>query len=267
MEFIVNSSVGTQWLENVAAAVSVTPTCPHCKGAIPSQDINVANNVAFCRHCSLSHRLSDLTSGATVDEDIDTSRPPDGTWFQRNGAGTLIGATNRSLSRAFGLLFFSLFCNGVISVFVLLALGSTLKHLGLSIPHWFPSPNTNGKLMPLGMTLILWIFLTPFIAVGLAMLGAFLSSLMGRIELRVQGNQCVLFTGIGSLGRRQRFSTSDVKDVRIEDKRWVDRNGRSRQSAQIVIDTKDKPLSFGSMLTNERRRFVAGCVNKELVRR
>ena len=90
MEFIVNSNVGTQWLENVAAALSVTPTCPHCKGAIPSEDINVANNVAFCRHCNLSHRLSDLTSGTTVDEDLDTSRPPDGTWFQRNGAGTII---------------------------------------------------------------------------------------------------------------------------------------------------------------------------------
>jgi len=267
MEFIRTSGIGMQLLDKIASALSVTPTCPRCKGVIPSEDINVANDIAFCRHCNLSHSLSQLASASTVDENVDASRPPDGTWFQRNGAGTLIGATHRSVGQAFGLLFFSVFWNGIVSVFVLLTLASTLKHLGLSIPHWFPAPNMNGKAIPLGMTLFLWIFLTPFIAIGLAMLAAFFSCLAGRTELQIQGNQCILFTGIGSLGRRKRFSTSDVKDVRIEDKSWRDSDGDRRRNTQIVIDTNQKPIRFGNSLTNERRRFFAGCAKKELVRR
>jgi hypothetical protein len=259
--------VDKQWLDKIVSALSITPTCPQCKGVIPSEDINVASDIAFCRHCNLSHRLSDLTSGTTVDTDVDASRPPDGTWFQRDGRGTVIGASHRSLGQAFGLLLFTLFWNGIVSVFVLLALGSTLQHLGVSVPHWFPAPVMNGKSIPLGMTLFLWLFLTPFILIGLAMLGAFLSCLAGRTELQIQGNQCVLFTGIGALGWRKRFSTSDVKDVRIEDRRWRDNDGDARRNTQIVIETRDKPIKLGSMLNKERRGFIAGCLKKELVRR
>jgi hypothetical protein len=266
MELISSSNLRLQLLDKIASALSVTPTCPRCKSVIPSEDVNVANDIAFCRKCNLSHRLSDLSSGVTVDENVDASRPPDGTWFQRNGAGTTIGSTHRSVGQAFGLLLVTLFWNGIVSVFVLMTLASTLKHLGLSIPYWFPAPNMNGKAIPLGMTLFLWLFLTPFIAIGFAMLMAFFSCLAGRTELQIQGGQCVLFTGIGSLGRRKRFSISAVKDVRIEDKRWRDSDGDSRRNTQIVIDTNEKAIKFGSMLTNERRQFFAGCARKELVR-
>jgi hypothetical protein len=267
MELIRNSGFGTRLLEKITSALSVTPTCPRCKGVIPSEDVNVANDIAFCRHCNLSHRLSDLTSGSTVDENVDASRPPSGTWFQRNGAGMVIGATHRSIGQAIGLLFFCVFWNGIVSVFVLLALSSTLHHLGVPVPDWFPAPKMNGSSVAVGMTLFLWLFLTPFIAIGLAMLAAFLSCLAGRTELQIQGGQCVLFSGIGSFGWRKRFSTSAVKDVRLEDKRWRDSDGDSRRNTQIVIETNEKPIKFGSMLTNERRQFVAGCLKKELVRR
>jgi hypothetical protein len=259
--------VDKQWLDKVVSALSVTPTCPRCKGVIPSEDVNVANDIAFCRTCNLSHRLSDLTSGTTVDENVDASRPPAGTWFQRDGRGTVIGATHRSIGQAFGLLLFVLFWNGIVSVFVAFALASTLKHLGIPAPSWFPPAKMNGGPMGIGMTLFLWLFLTPFIAIGLGMLCAFLSCLAGKTELQIQGNQCVLFSGIGSLGRRKRFSTSEVKDVRIEDKRWRDSDGDSRRNTQIIIETTQKPIKCGSMLTNERRQFVAGCLKKEVVRR
>jgi hypothetical protein len=256
-----------QVLDKIVSALAVTPTCPRCKGVIPSEDVNVANDIAFCRTCNLSHRLSDLTLGTTVDTDVDASRPPAGTWFQRDGRGLVVGATHRSLGQAFGLLLFVLFWNGIVSVFVAFALASTLKHLGIPAPAWFPLAKMNGGPIGIGMTLFLWLFLTPFIAVGLAMIGAFLSSLAGRTEMQIQGNQCVLFTGIGSLGWRKRFTTSEVRAVRIEDKRWRDSDGDSRRNTQIVIETGNKPIKFGSMLTNERRRFVAGCLKKELVRR
>ncbi|HSU57347.1 MAG TPA: hypothetical protein VLT36_25115 [Candidatus Dormibacteraeota bacterium] len=254
-----------QLIEKLTSALSVTPTCPRCKHSIPSEDVNVATDVAFCRNCNLSHRLSSLTLGTTVDENVDVSRPPSGTWFQRMGNGVAFGATHRSLGQAFGLLFFTLFWNGIVSVFVMFALASTLQHLGIPLPHWFPSPTSRGHSIPLGMTVFLWLFLTPFIAIGLSTVAGVLSCLAGRTEVRIDGQQVSIFSGVGPVGFRKRFPASDVEDVRIEDKRWRNNDGATGRNTQIVVETKQKPFKFGSMLSAERRQFIAGALLKELV--
>ena len=85
-----------------------TPTCLKCGRVIASDDINVAQDVAYCRACNLSQRLSDLTDdepGAAVD----LNRPPNGAWFTNGIGGTFIGAVHRNLLTAGGLLFVTLF--------------------------------------------------------------------------------------------------------------------------------------------------------------
>jgi hypothetical protein len=255
------------WLQKIVSAVSVTPTCPRCKGVIPSEDVNVAKDIAFCRTCNLSHELSALTTGVEIDPDVDVSRPPPGTWFHRDGFGTVTGATHRSLGQALGLLLFAGFWNGIVSVFILFVIASILQHLGVPLPRWWPAMSSKGHLMSIPMTIFLCLFLTPFVAVGVGMIVAFLSSLGGRTELRVQGSEAVLFAGIGPVGFRKRFFLTDVKAVRIEDKRWRDSDGDSRRKTNIVIErNNEKPFRFGSMLTEERRKFLAGAVRKALNR-
>lgn len=241
----------------------VTPTCSRCGRAIPGEDINVANDVAYCRACNLSHQLSALTSGAAVDADVDLNDPPAGAYYRNEGGSPVIGATHRSLGAAVGALAIALFWNGITSVFVLVALAGTLKHLGFALPHWFPAPNMNGGPMSVGMTIFLWIFLTPFILIGLVMIGAFLSSLGGRTEVRMHNANGVVFTGIGPLGWRRRFDASGVKDVRIDDRQWRDSDGDRRRKACILLETRDgQQVKLGSMLTPERRKFVAGALRK-----
>ena len=253
-----------QLLEKAFAAASVTPVCPRCKRVIPSKDINVANDIAFCRNCDLSHRLSTLTTGEVVDEAVDTNKPPAGAWFRQDGAGVQIGATHRSLGQAFGLLLMTVFWNGIVSVFVATAAVSTLRHLGVDLPHWIHGSKSG--LLPIPITIFLWLFLLPFIAVGLALLGAFLSTLGGKTELRIARGECEIFTGIGPLGWRKRIAMSEIKDVRIEESGFQSAQTGSRRSFRVVVDTGLKPIYFGSMLTAVRRRFVAGAAKKELVR-
>ena len=45
---------------------------------------------------------------------------------------------------------------------------------------------------------------------------------------------------------------------------WRDSDGDSRRNTRVVIETNSKPISFGSMLTDERRKFVAAAVKKVL---
>ena len=118
-----------------------------------------------------------------------------------DGSGTVIGATHRSLGAAIGSLAIALFWNGIVSVFVLVATASTLQLFDVGVPEWFPAPNLGKTPMGTGMTIFLWIFLTPFIVIGLAMIGAFLSSLAGRTEVQLGNSEGILFAGIGPLGQ------------------------------------------------------------------
>lgn len=244
---------------------AISPTCPKCKAVIPSDDVNVANDVAFCRGCNALFKLSSLTSGAALEANLDINRPPAGAWYRSEGIEVVIGATHRALGTAIGALAISLFWNGIVSIFVLLAIAGTLRNLHVPLPDWFPVPNMNGNPMSVGMTIFLWLFLTPFIVVGLAMIGAFLSSLAGRTEVRISNSEGVVFTGIGPLGLRRRFVPSSVVDVRINDQAWRDNNGTTQRKTCIILETREgKQVKFGTMLKEERRRFVAGGVRRAL---
>jgi hypothetical protein len=217
--------------------------------------------VAFCRPCNLSYKLSELTHRDELDPYLETNNPPPGAWFSETGMGIVTGATHRSLGSAFGLLLVSLFWNGIVSIFVLVAISGTLHQMNISIPHWFPAPNMNNEPMSLGMVLFLWIFLTPFIAIGLGMLSAFLSCLGGRTDVLVEGDRGVVFVGIGPLGFRRRFDASSVKEVRIDTQQWSNNNGQRKE--MIVLETREgKKIKFATMLTEERRKFVAGALRK-----
>jgi hypothetical protein len=244
-----------------------TPTCPKCKQVIPSDDINVAKDIAYCRTCNLTHKLSTLAQINDLESGIDLNTPPPGAWRRQEGVETVIGATHRALGTAVAALFFCLFWNGIVSVFVLLNIASTFRHLHISVPSSFPAPKMNGSLMSVGMTIFLWIFLTPFILIGLGMIWAFLSSLAGRTEVRITGAQGVVFTGIGAIGWPRRFDPATITDVRLEDLSWNDNESYRRRNSSIVLETREgKQIRFGSSLSNDRRKFVAAAVRHAVIR-
>lgn len=243
----------------------VTPNCPKCRRVIAAADVNPAADVAFCRACNLAHKLSELVCREELDSGIDLTRPPQGVWYQSNGVGTLVGATHRSVGGAVGALAISLFWNGIVSVFVLLALSSTLHLLHVPVPDWFPAPKMNGSGMGVGITIFLWLFLTPFIVIGLAMIGAFFSALGGRTEVLIHSSEGVLFRGIGSIGWKKRFNPQAVKDVRIDERQWRDSDGDRQRKTDIVMELHDgKLIKLGSSLTAERRKFLAAALRKAL---
>jgi hypothetical protein len=243
------------------------PRCPNCSGVISSNDINVANDVAYCRSCNLSHKFSAVIRNAELMDGIDFNRPPPGIQHHLRGSSSFVSATHRSFPGAVASLGIALFWNGIVSVFVLLAIAATLQHLHVAIPSWFPAPKMNGESMGVGVTIFLWLFLSPFIMIGTGMIAAFFMSLAGRTEVRVDQHEGSVFTGIGPIGRRQHFTASKVADVRLDTKQWHNSNGNRRRKTSIVIETHTGNLiNFGSMLSEERKRFMAAVLRKTLVR-
>jgi len=243
------------------------PRCPTCSKTILSDDVNVAKDIIYCRSCNLAHSLSALLQTSELTTGINFDRPPLGVHYDLASGHLNVSATHRSLGMAAGTLAMALFWNGIVSVFVLIAIAGTLKNLGVTLPTWFPSPDMNGSPMSTGMTLFLWIFLTPFIVIGVSMMGAFFLSVGGRTEVQADPTGGTVFTGVGPLGYRRRFMPSHVSDVRIEDKQWRDSDGDRQQKTNIIIETKEgKLIRFGSMLSSERRKFLTAVLRKFLVR-
>ena len=161
-------------------------------------DLNVANDVALCRNCGLVHKFSSLVQAADLNQGVDLNCPPPGTWYRDNGLSAVVGATHRSSSAVMGLLCISLFWNGIVSVFVLFAFSATLRLLSAPIPAWLPSPKNAGN-MGWGITIFLWLFLTPFIVIGLAMLVsgvAFRATMIGSFPVLSVVGFIVMFGGV-----------------------------------------------------------------------
>jgi hypothetical protein len=240
----------------------IPPTCPRCHQVITAADINVAADVAFCRHCNLASKLSPMVHAHRALDvgPFDADAAPHGAWAQMGPGEAILGASHRSPASAAGLLAISIFWNGIVSVFVLVALASSLTLAGIPIPDWFPAPTMNEKPMGLGITLFLWIFLTPFILVGLGMLLGFVNALCGRTILRLSHGHATVFSGIGPIGWTQRFQPGEVREVRLEDRQWRDSDGDARRRSQgVFVLESGREVAFGGSLPAARLRYlVAG---------
>ena len=248
------------------STIENTPRCPKCKLAIQNDDINIAKDIAYCRSCNLAHKFSNVISSNEILSNIDVNKPPAGVKCQMHGKNLNIEASNRSLGAGFGVLLFVLFWNGIVSIFVIVAVSATLNNFDVPRPHWFPKPEMNGKIMESGEITFLWIFLTPFILIGLAMIVWLLLIVVGKTKVKIDGADSSVFTGIGFLGYRQHFIASEVVDVRVEDKQWRDNDGDRRREKSIAIEThKGKIVRFGALLSEERRKFMIAALHLNLL--
>lgn len=242
----------------------MAPTCPLCQKIIPPDDCNPGRDLAYCRSCREAFSLAELTLEVATGEVVDLARPPSGTWYRSGASGTVAGASHRSILKALFALIFGLFWNGIVSVFVVFALSGTLHVLHLPAPSWFPAPVMNDKTMAPGMVTFLWLFLTPFILVGLATVGAFLSSIAGRTEIRLRDGKGSVFVGLGPLGWSRNFVPGQVKSVKVEDRSWQDSDGDRHRRAVIALTLERKTITFGSGLSDQRRRFLAAALRQSL---
>jgi len=114
--------------------------------------------------------------------------------------------------------------------------------------------------MPVGMLIFLWVFLTPFITIGLVMIGALLITVMGRVEVRLRDEDGVVFLGCGPIGWRRRFNASDVRSISIGETTWRQNN----QSKPVIVIDCGRKLRFGATLPEDRRAWMAAALRKLL---
>lgn len=233
--------------------------CPACGESIAAEQINIAEGVAFCPACGQLSRLSDVVSTTRPDVEL-LDQPPPGCRLSAWGQEIHVLATLRSAGALMGAICVALFWNGIVSVFVLIALAGLYVNLVGPLPAWFPAPPMDAP-MPLGMTLFLCVFLIPFLVVGGSLLGVVLLCAAGKVEVRIGEREAQVRTGIGLLVWRRRFDPTQVRRVDIGATSW-ETNGRP---GQIVVIEAERPVKFGSLLTDPRRQWVRAILRILLV--
>lgn len=229
--------------------------CPACGEAIATKAINIAEGVALCGSCGQLSKLSEVVSDQRPRKEI-LDTPPSGCSVYNFGQEILIYASLKSIPGFLGTLFFALFWNGIVSIFVLIALAGLYNNLIGPLPAWFPAPD--GGDMPLGMTLFLCVFLIPFVTIGTGVFFACLLNLFGRIEVTVGRTEAAIRTGFGFVNWTRRFDPTVVHRVEHGLTSWRQNDERK---ALIQIEA-NKTIKFGTMLTTARREWMHAVLYK-----
>ncbi len=214
-------------------------TCPRCQAEIAAADVNVSQNIAFCRRCGEIHKLSGLTpgmGGAAGRRPVDFSRLPSGTWYRDEGDELVFGASTRSFIAIF-LVPFATVWIGMVAVFTAIIVGGAFA----------------GKVGPVALLPLL--FMVPFWIGACFLFAQVAMSIAGRVEVRLRGTGGEVFTGVASIGRRRRFELTEFDRV-AEGPAWT--SGRA-WSGRISLEGSRR-LSFGALLNEERRYFLVSAL-------
>jgi hypothetical protein len=166
-------------------------------------------------------------------DELDFDHPPRGVTMERTAEGGVVIRTRLFSSATMFFIVFALFWNGIVSVFVCCAVVLTCRHFDWDVPGFlsFFKEGTKDEMPWWG----LWLFLTPFIAVGVGMAIAALRGVFGTCVIRVANDEGSVYTGVGPLGRTQRFHPQSVKRSSLRDN-GQRLNGVAQHSPRIEMN-------------------------------
>ena len=178
--------------------------CPECCNIIEKEDFNVSTDIAYCSLCNKDFPYHELLENSKSGEPVSSNaakapEKPESVHVHDDYRSMRLKYRKLDMSGLFFPIFFSLIWDTLLSVFIVAAIATPEK-----IDQPFPG--------------FLWLFLTPFILVGIAMPMAAVYTMFGKREILIQDGVCTFFNGVGILGIRRRFKLCDVQSVKLERK-------------------------------------------------
>ena len=210
--------------------------CPDCHNPLSPEDVNAATNVALCRSCGHAFRLDDLVGSspavtAAETRDDPTVAPPRGCWYRDAADGWTAGATTRS-PIAFFLIPFMVVWSG------------------FSLGGIYGTQIISGKFNWASSLFGIPFFLGTLLFGSIALMAVF-----GKVEVRAQEDQCVVFTGMGSWGWRKRFKIGADSRVGLGFSAYRNSGFGGAGYASINV-TGPTDLQFGTGLNYARKMFL-----------
>ncbi|WP_109486197.1 hypothetical protein [Occallatibacter savannae] len=224
-------------------------TCPTCRAKVATDDINVSTDVALCRSCgntfhpsevlmASSPILSSLMSAVIPPSGpVDLNSPPSGAWYRPEADGFTAGASTRNWSALFLVPFTCVWAGG--SMFGIYGTQIAKGHFNLPMS----------------------LFGLPFLIGSCFLVSSCLMMTVGRVTVSVHGDRLSIFTGVGPFGITRTGNLSEFKTVG-EDFGFSSMN--TNRTGRVIRLEGSRSMAFGSMLSNDRRHFLAGALKTAL---
>jgi len=200
--------------------------CPHCRQAVPPDQVNMGTDLAFCPKCNEGFRVSESIDEEAVNPDV-LRNPPQGAWFKREMGQVIIGASTRSPVAFFLVPFMCVWSGG-------------------SLGGIYGSQLFKGQ-----FDLTMSLFGIPFILGSILFWSFALMSIFGKVEVTL-ARPSYVFVGIGRFGWTRKFDWYAMQTIR-EDVATMSYPGGHQVG--IVLEGKDR-LKFGTGLNEKRRYFM-----------
>lgn len=202
-------------------------SCPSCRSPIPLDDINVPKDLALCRGCGKTSPFSSLCN-----LDSAAAEPPKRVRTETDFFDGSVKITCSFLSLPF-LLFFVPF---------------TLFWSGFSIYNIYGRQLMTGRFDPM-----LSLFGLPFALGTIMMIWAIVFMAAGKTTITLRRGEGSVFTGVGRLGRRHKFTCGPGTVVGIE-QTTVQVNGRNKDC--IAIRNGADVCKFGTLLSKPTLQYI-----------
>lgn len=213
--------------------------CPQCRTEIGPADFNVATDRAFCRLCNVDYRYAELAAVIRADKEFDVDARPRHVWLVDDGFEQTLVYHRVSPMLLFFIPFTALWGGG-------------------SVGMLYVYPLLTGKEIDTHQAL----FGIPFLLGTIALLTAIFYMLFGKITIRLQGPDSSIFTGVGPIGRRQRFDAGQVESIRLA-ANGTEMNGKSMPCIELQFRERGA-LRFGTFMSDESKQYVARYMARQL---
>jgi len=248
--------------------------CPKCGRVIDPKDVNVGRDIAACLDCNEVFTLSELvgvTTGAApgtapAERAVDLDDPPAGCSFQRTPDGFTVVASTRSWG-AFAIVPFAVAWNSFIAFAFTSVLWSMTHAEEAANGTEGAEPADGASGMPPFAVLFIALFMLPFVAAGLMMIGMALMMICGQVRVSVERGQGEIFTGVFGLGRHKRFDWDSIQRVADADLSAMMPMPVSMPGSSRIVLEGQRRVTFGKLLNGERSYFVAAALRQMVAER
>lgn len=210
--------------------------CLHCNTVISLDDVNVASDLALCRHCGRTMKFSEIAPMAGAAE-IDELHPPKGVRLEES---VIHGQT---------------IIYKKISPVVYFLIPFTAVWSGGSMFGIYGTQIAKGR-----FDLSSSLFGLPFLLGTVVLVTIILFNLFGRWQISFSGGTLAVALRLGPLAWTRRHPYDQSTRVRIHHSPDVTVNDRPQQL--IFVETQGRTLKFGSTIPEAAKVFIA-----ELIRR
>lgn len=246
------------------------PYCPSCGAEIHKNEVNLDQWIVRCRDCGEESPLAEVEFGPSERESKAIAATPPRISLHPGFDNLEIRISLFSLPKLLLSLFVACFWNGIVSIFLMLAIAAVCYQILDHVPAWLPVPGLqegkpvmNDQVMGPGMTTFLCLFLTPFVAIGSYMILQVLLLLFGRTRIVIDSHRSFITTGIACFQYKRVFDPTAVRSIY----RAVHNSNKGQEQYQIELVTRDKTLKFGYLLSEAQQDWLVRLLTTVLVRK